>query len=289
MSLQDYNDVMKPKVDGVWNLHNRLSKTDLDFFIMLSSLVGVAGDPSQASYVAASVFQDAFADHRNRQGLPGVTLDLGKVVDIGIVAEKFAARRGVRGLWSRDLHEGEVMRMIEFAIRNPFRNQRGDSDNNLPAANIIGLKPWSETEADHLFLAPIFSHFRRAAIGKPGDSGGSHGDQDVAGSSRPARIRDRLRRVKTLGEAAEYVSSELIAKTSSLLMVAVEDISAEKSMLDLGMDSLVAVEMRNWLLRELDAAVPILELMANVTLGQLAGKVVQRSRVVDAGRLENGH
>lgn len=282
MSLQDYNDVMKPKVDGIWNLHKQLSKTDLDFF-MLSSVVGVAGDPSQAAYVAASVFQDAFADHRNCQGLPAVTLDLGKVADIGIVAEKFAARRGVRGLWSRDLREGEVMRMIESAIMTPLRNKRGGD--NPPAANIIGLKPWSETEADPVFLAPIFSHFRRAAVDK---RGGSDGGQEGAGSSRPAGIRDRLRRAKTWGEAAEYVSGELIAKTSRLLMVAIEDMSEEKSMLDLGMDSLVAVEMRNWLLRELDAAVPILELMANVSLGQLAVKVVKRSKVVDASRLEGG-
>lgn len=91
MSLQDYNDVMRPKVDGIWNLHNKLSKTNLDFFVILSSTVGVAGDPSQAAYVSASVFQDAFADYCNQQGLPAVTLDLRKVVDIGIVAEKFSA------------------------------------------------------------------------------------------------------------------------------------------------------------------------------------------------------
>ena len=78
MSLQDYNDVMRPKVDGIWNLHNRLSKVDLDFFIMLSSVIGLAGDASQAAYSSASVFQDAFADFRNTQGLPAVTLDLGE-------------------------------------------------------------------------------------------------------------------------------------------------------------------------------------------------------------------
>ena len=67
MKLQDYNDVMKPKVDDIWNLHNALSMVDLDFFIMLSLVVGLAEDPSQAAYVSASVFQDAFADFRIRQ------------------------------------------------------------------------------------------------------------------------------------------------------------------------------------------------------------------------------
>lgn len=83
---------------------------------MLSLVIGIAGDPSQTVYMSASVFQDAFADFRKRQGLPAITLDLGKVVDIGIIAEKYVARRGVRGLWSRDLEEEEVMAMIKSAI-----------------------------------------------------------------------------------------------------------------------------------------------------------------------------
>lgn len=53
------------------------------------------------------------------KGLPAVTLDLGKVVDIGIVAEKSLARRGVRGLWSRDLNEVEVMAIVQSAIVSP--------------------------------------------------------------------------------------------------------------------------------------------------------------------------
>lgn len=46
IKLQNYNDVMKPKVDDIWNLHNALSKVDLDFFIMLSLVVGLAEDSS---------------------------------------------------------------------------------------------------------------------------------------------------------------------------------------------------------------------------------------------------
>ena len=72
MSLQDYNDIVKPKGDGMWNLHTRLSKIDLNFFTMLSSLASLAGGPTQDAYVAASVFQDAFANYRNHQELPAI-------------------------------------------------------------------------------------------------------------------------------------------------------------------------------------------------------------------------
>ena len=273
MTLQDYNDVMRPKVDGIWNLHNRLSKTDLDLFIMLSSVVGTAGDPSQAAYVSASVFQDAFADYRTSLSLPAVTLDLGKVVDIGIVAEKLFAMRGVRGLWSRDLREAEVMSVIEDAIRNPLRKGVGQQRQG-PASSIIGLKGWEEG-ADPVFNAPLFSHFRRAAIGTSSKS-------DKVGTAAP-RIRDALKKATTLEAATEKVCTELIAKASSLLMVSVEDISPAKSLADYGMDSLVAVEMRNWLLRELEAALPILELMASTSLRALSEKIVRKSKIVDAG------
>ena len=264
MSLQDYSDVMRPKIDGIWNLHNKLPKSDLDFFIMLSSLVGRVGDPSQAAYAAASAFQDAFADYRNRQGLPAVTLDLGKVIDIGIVAERYAARRALMGVWSRDLREDEVMDMIKSAIMTPLRTHGSGS-------RIIGLKAWSP-KADPVFQAPTFSHFRRAAIGRSPMS-------DMQGRTIP-HIRETLRQAKSLQEATDKICDELRSKLSSLLMIPVEDVRPSKSMLEHGMDSLVAVEMRNWLLRELDSAIPILELMANVSLSQLSVKVAKTSKLV---------
>ena len=273
MNLEDYNDVMRPKVDGIWNLHNGLSKVELDFLIMLSSVVGIAGDPSQATYVSASVFQDAFADFRNRQGLPAVTLDLGKVVDIGIIAEKFLARRGVRGLWSRDLREGEVMAMIESAIISPLRPFG-------PSSAIIGLKDWTQA-ADPVFQTPLFSRFRRAGLKTTQTNNKEE-------TNTTPRIRKTLKQARSLAEAAQQIRAELIPKTSNLLMISVEDITPLKSMSECGMDSLVAVEMRNWLLRELDAALPVLELMANTSLQELSMKIARASKLVNTGNLEGG-
>jgi acyl carrier protein len=84
-----------------------------------------------------------------------------------------------------------------------------------------------------------------------------------------------------------YVCAKLIGKLAALLMVPVGDISASGSMADYGMDSLVAVEMRNWLVREMDAKVPILDLLANVSLQDLLMKIVQRSKIVNPAILES--
>ena len=269
MNLQDYNAVMRPKVDGIWNLHHRLSKVDIDFFIMLSSLVGLTGDTSQAAYVSASVFQDSFAEFRNRQGLPAITLDLGKVVDIGIVAENFAARRAARDFWSRDLYEEEIMSVIKWAILTPLRTHG-------PGSTMMGLKAWSPS-ADPIFQTPLFSHFRRAALGNL--------EKKDQGGSGTNSIRKSLKQARSLEEAAQKACEKLISKISSLLMIPVDNIDPSKSILEYGMDSLVAVEMRNWLLREFEVALPIIELLSNVSLQQLSLKVIRGSKLFELNHL----
>lgn len=243
---------------------------------MLSSLVGLSGNPSQAAYNAANLFLDAFADYRNGQGLPAVTLDLGRIIEIGFVAENEAAMRGTRDLWSRSIGREEVMSMIKSAILTPLR-QHG------PGSSITGLKGWSPA-ADPVYLTPIFAHFRRAAMERVAKL-----DQEGGGVCAAGHMREILRKAKSVKEAAQKACEGIIAKMSSLLMIPLEDISSEKSMSEYGMDSLVAVEMRNWLLRELDSTLPILELLANVSLLQLSMKIVRKSKLVDpALLLENG-
>jgi NADPH:quinone reductase-like Zn-dependent oxidoreductase/NAD(P)-dependent dehydrogenase (short-subunit alcohol dehydrogenase family) len=270
MTLDDYNAAMRPKVDGIWNLHNRLSRTDVDFFIMLSSVVGLVGNPSQAAYVAASLFLDAFADFRNQLGLPAVSLDLGRVVGVGFVAENDAASRGVSKLWSRDIDEAELMALIASAMVAP---RRADG---RPGASITGRKRWAPAAGTAL-APPMFSHFRRAAMRK--EAAGAEGG--LAGRVLGSRVRAVLREATSPDEAARYVCDAVMEKMAALLMVPTSDISASRSMADYGMDSLVAVEMRNWLAREMDATVPILDLLANVSVQELSAKIVLRSKIVN--------
>ncbi|KAL8902621.1 MAG: hypothetical protein Q9207_004534, partial [Kuettlingeria erythrocarpa] len=183
MSLQDYNDVLKPKVDGIWNLHNSLSKTDLDFFIINANATETARPRVDRHWIETLVAN-------GRPGLPNSS-----------------------------------------------------------------------------FLA-----FRRAALGS------SH-TTTLESSKRP-QIRESLRQAKSFEEAVQRACDEMVAKTAVLLMIPKEDIHRSKSLMDHGMDSLVAVEMRNWLLKELETALPILELMANTSLQQLSTKIVKRSKLV---------
>lgn len=194
-------------------------------------------------------------------------------MDIRIIAEKFLARRDISGLWSRDLREGEVMAMIDSAIVSPLRPLG-------PSSVIIGLKDWTQA-ADPVFQTPLFSHFRRAGLKTTQTA-------DKEATNTTPRIRTTLKQARSLEEAAQQILAELIPKTSNFLMVSVEDISPLKLMSECGMDLLVAVEMRNWLLRELDAALPVLELMANTSLQELSMKIARASKLVNTGNLEGG-
>lgn len=93
MSLEEWNTAIRPKVDVSVNLHDALDTASLDFFIMLSSTVGLTGSVEQANYSAGGTFQDAFArslaaSQTASSGPVAVSLDLPVILDVGFVAEK---------------------------------------------------------------------------------------------------------------------------------------------------------------------------------------------------------
>lgn len=102
-------------------LNVQFSESQLDFFIMLSSMTGVAGNSSQANYAAGGSFQDALARHRAAQGLPAVSLDLGMVRSVGYVAETKGVADRLMKSGYRFVEEEEVLRLIEAAITKPIR------------------------------------------------------------------------------------------------------------------------------------------------------------------------
>ncbi|KAI1810422.1 KR domain-containing protein [Poronia punctata] len=86
MTHGQWESTIRSKVDVSWNLHTLLPRS-LDFFVMLSSIAGVIGNPGQANYNAGCTFQDALARYRVRRGQKAMSIDLGVTRDIGIVAE----------------------------------------------------------------------------------------------------------------------------------------------------------------------------------------------------------
>ena len=85
MNLAQWEQTSCSKVESSWNLHTLLP--ELDFFILLSSISGVVGNPGQSNYAAGCTFQDALAQHRSQGGQKAISIDLGVMRSIGVVAE----------------------------------------------------------------------------------------------------------------------------------------------------------------------------------------------------------
>jgi len=261
MTVDDYNAVLQPKFQGTWNLHEFLPK-DMDFFLMLSSVSGVIGNATQAPYAAGSTFMDAFSTYRNSLGLPSVTLDLGVITGIGYLAENKELSEGMERQGFEGTNETKLMALIQSAITEPRRE-------GVLSQTVTGLGTWKEGVSLGNFDQPLFAQFRRQALSS------NEGEGNSADS-----IRDDLRSCKTMDDAANKVCAALIDKLAARLSTPVENISSSKAMSEYGVDSLVAVEMRNWIAKEMESTIPILELLANSSLLQLAGKIAQRSKLV---------
>lgn len=270
MTLEDYNASINPKVQGTWNLHHCLPKDTLDFFILLSSAVGTTGNASQAAYAAASTFQDAFASYRTNLGLPAISLDLGMITNVGYVAENHSVQQGLEKLGFEGVNEVELMAMLKSAIMTPLRTSN-------PAYTISGLGSYKEGDL-HLRPAladPRFSHFRRM---------GEYLSQPRSTSSPTKSVTESfhtlLRGTSSLTEATHLIYDAIIGKLADLLMVPREDIRLEKSMGDYGMDSLVAVQMRAWVMAVMEVQVGILEVVSGGSIKEFAGVVAGKLGVV---------
>ncbi|KAF2702907.1 putative polyketide synthase [Pleomassaria siparia CBS 279.74] len=255
MTVHEYRLGLRAKVSGAMNLHQKLPH-DLDFFVLLSSLSGIIGNASQANYAAANTFLDAFAEYLNYRGFAGVALDLGVITGIGHVADnphlaKAMVQHGFEGT-----NEEELLAMIQYAITHPHR-PRGQNQ------IVSGLGTWNEKSVA-AFERPMFSHFRRVTALTTGPEEQSEGNITAQIKALP------------VAEAAKMICNEIMAKASTQCMIPLEDVLPSRTLSSYGMDSLVAVEMRNWIFRSFNCTIPILELLTGNSIEKLSMRIAEK-------------
>jgi hypothetical protein len=258
------------------NLHRHLPS--LDFFIMLSSMTGITGHVSQANYAAGNTFQDALARHRTAYGKPAVVLDLGPVSSVGFVAEADddVRARVARTLGSTVLPLSRMLRLIGEAIRHPLRGHPDDSQVVTCIALYDGLSDDMAAKRDRRFGT---LQVGTAAVGSAGikttPAGMDRLDELVYELAHPAGGGNESR-------SGELVRSALVRKIGAMFHVADAEVEVDVPLSQQGVDSLVAVELRNWLGSVMKARVTIFEILQSGSVADFARMVTARSGLITA-------
>ena len=220
-----FEEVLDPKALGAWRLHRATRDLDLDLFVMFSSVAGVLGNPGQANHAAANAFLDQLARHRRALGLPGQTVAWGAWSGVG-QAEEARAR-----IAEQLEAQGEGWIRPERGLRALTRVVREDL-----ATSLVASVNWSRLPSRPPWLEELVSTAADPAANEaPGDL--AERVQGLSGAEREAAL-------------LRFVVGEL----ASVLRLR-EAPSAETGFFELGMDSLMAVELRNRVNRALAGAV----------------------------------
>ena len=226
--------VLAPKVAGAWILHELTRELPLDFFLLFSSAASVLGPVGLSNYAAGNAFLDALAGTRRAAGLPAVTIDWSAWEKTGM-AEAVGERREnqwtVSGFATITPEEG--LEIVERAL-----GHSPPQVSVLPMAWPAYLE-WLGDSRQRPLLREVA---RRAPAAVPREAGAA---AERAGG--PADVRQRLRTVAPSGRVAMLVDCIAGEAKRVLGFGAGQALDTERSLFQLGMDSLTAVEMKNCL------------------------------------------
>ena len=116
MTYTEWEQCVRPKIQGTWNLHQATSSANLDFFLLFSSICGITGQWGQANYNSANAFLDAFVNYRQSQYLPASVVDIGFMGCVGMAVENKALVEKLTTSGYHFLGEHDLINALAIAI-----------------------------------------------------------------------------------------------------------------------------------------------------------------------------
>jgi acyl transferase domain-containing protein/surfactin synthase thioesterase subunit len=252
MTQEQFMRAVIPKVDAGWHLHCQTLELPIDYFVMYSSLTWIVGTPGQGNYAAANGFLEALARHRQALGLPALTVNWGAIGEVGFLA------RGKPDALSR-------MGWVAISPANAMKVIKHCLLHKVAATSAFGVN-WGKMSQvmPTLQTSPSFSHLivedAEASIGEGAQ------DQD---------LRRELSSLDSDARSLRLVIA-LSQQIGRVFDMSVDRLSVDVALTDLGMDSLMAGQIRNWLAKRLEIDFPIMGLMRGPTITQLASDILTR-------------
>ncbi len=239
--------VMAPKVSGSWNLHRLTLEEDLDYFVLFSSAASVLGSPGQGNYVAANTFLDALAHHRRALGMPALAINWGAWTEVGLATRSDRVEHLTRqGIMPFTPEQGVRLmgRMLE-----------------LDLVQCMGISmDWGKVLGS--YTPPLLSRL----------------SEEVLAGDGPTKKDSSVRKDILAAEPEErrgLVEGFLVEQIAQVLKCSPSRVDAHEPLNRLGIDSLMAVELKNRVEADLETNLPVTVLLQGPSLSQLAAQLLE--------------
>ena len=267
MTLESFKRVTAPKVLGTQLLDQAFhDDTSLDFFVVTSSIASIIGWTGQSNYSAANEWMTSLVCSRRARGVPGSTMNIPAVLGVGYAAHAdnfdfdYFESLGHINICEEDLHAlfAEAVLSGRPGQAPHVQAQVGMGVNFIPAD--------LEVKAAHKRDVK-FCHFIQR----------EEKSTEVQAVKASVRVKVQLQTAKSQEEAFTITRDAFLAHLKRLLRIMEEeDLGDSASLMDLGVDSLVAVDIRAWFLKELGVDVPTLKILGGGSVADLIKAALER-------------
>jgi myxalamid-type polyketide synthase MxaB len=270
------------KVQGTWNLHHLTRDDALDQFVLFSSVTAVLGPAARGPYVAANLFLDAMAHWRQQLGLPTLSVNWGAWAGTGMAQEIRAQRAAwqqvqmlspAEGLdWLEQLMAWDVYQIGIFPI-NWQEFQQRFSGNRVPCY------------FEQLVTEPLYSDNIQEQS--------TMTSRSTVASSTQTQLQQRLAQMLATAlpkQRSTLLQTRLAQGISAMLgLDSAADLDPNQPLEAYGLDSLMTVELRNWLAKELHVELPMVKLVKSVSLRGLSQLLLEAMPPLESvGQTTNG-
>ncbi|GAB2809015.1 non-ribosomal peptide synthetase/type I polyketide synthase [Streptomyces daliensis] len=243
-----FDTVCAPKLLGALALHRHLAAEPLDHFVLFASIASLLTTAGQTNYAAGNAFLDALAHHRRALGLPALSLDWGP--------------------WATGMIE-------ELGLIDHYRNNRGMSS-LAPGTGMAVLERVLGQDRAQLLVAtvadwPVFLSWYPAPPPLVSELAAAAREQAPAAAGQSSMLE--ALRAAGQEERLTLLTERFTALAATVLRVPREQLVPATGLGDLGLDSLLAMELRARLNTELGTTLPVVSLLSNTSVGDLADQL----------------
>ncbi|KAH7303089.1 putative polyketide synthase [Stachybotrys elegans] len=286
MDVATIHEGTRGKVEGTQHLNDILVSNDLDWFIAFSSLSATGGNMGQMAYAAANNFMKALVAQRRARGLAGSVIDISQVVGVGYIEREAKLGTTIKSEQAHRMkHKSGTLPMSGMDLCHLFAEAivAGRPGSTADPELITGIKTITPAEASEVLWGNNvrLGHFIKARSAADSLTGAA------ANTTTTAPVRKQLQDATEQGQAVEIIQKALIEKIKVSLMAQSETLSPKTPLIDLGVDSLVAVEIRTWFSDEVGVDVAVLHILDGPSVEDLArdaaAKIAQQWDVAVTG------